>query len=97
MKELDEILLELLPKGAESALSAPEIQQMLGLPARRDVNFLVHRLRVKGVVILSNNQGYFLPESKAEIHDFVKSMRSRTKAIKCATLSAEKALRGDKP
>ena len=97
MKSLDEKLLDILPRGSGSALSAPEIQQMLGLSARRDVNFLVHRLRVRNFVILSNSQGYYLPENDKEIRDFVRSMRSRMRAIKQATLSAEKALRGDKP
>ena len=93
--KLDEKLLDILPRGSASAMSAPELQRALGLSDRRDVNSLVHRLRVSGVVILSNTQGYYLPENKAEIKDFVRSMRSRIRAIKQATLSAEKALEGE--
>lgn len=93
--KLDEKLLDILPKGSGSAMSAPEIQKALGLSDRRDVNFLVHRLRVRNFVILSNSQGYYLPENETEIRDFIKSMRSRMRAIKQATLSAEKALKGE--
>lgn len=54
------------------------------------------QLRRNGKVILSVNtginNGFFLPADRAEVERFAKTMHSRLKQIKLATLSAEKYL-----
>ncbi|MBQ2581274.1 MAG: hypothetical protein II574_06570 [Ruminococcus sp.] len=88
---IDEKLYNLLSEGAENAISAAELQRLLGLDFRQDVNELVHRMRKDGQVILSNNKGYYLPACDAETAAFVRSMDSRAEAIKAATESARRA------
>lgn len=86
-------ILELLGEGEENAKTTKELAEYYGRTAR-SITAEIHRLRAKGEVILSNNtdgiNGYYLPSNAEEVQRFVRSMHSRMKNIKIATLSAEK-------
>ncbi len=88
-------IMELLQEGVENAISAEEMAKYYHCN-RRNITRTIHNLRAKGEVILSNNigrtYGYYLPADRAEVERFAKTMHSRLKQIKLATLSAEKYL-----
>ena len=87
------VILERLEKGEENAVSAAELGSAAGL-APKKVNAAIHRMRVKGAVILSSNAGYFYPDPEKidELRHFVRTMRSRCREIRAATASAKKLL-----
>ena len=88
-------IMELLQEGEENAISAEEIAKYYHCN-RRNITQEIHNLRRSGKVILSVNtginNGFFLPADRAEVERFAKTMHSRLKNIKIATLSAEKYL-----
>lgn len=88
-------ILDVLCKGEENAITAKEIAKLFNCETRA-VTQEIHRLRKSGEVILSSNNGmhngFFLPSGRDEVERFCRSMHSRMKNIKIATLSAEKYL-----
>lgn len=88
-------IMELLQEGEENAITAKEIARYYHCN-RRNITRTIHNLRAKGEVILSNNIGktcgYYLPADRAEVERFTRTMHSRLKNIKAATISAEKYL-----
>ena len=88
-------ILELLQEGVQNAITAKELAKYYNCDTR-NITRTIHNLRAKGEVILSNNigrtYGYYLPADRAEVERFAKTMHSRLKNIKIATLSAEKYL-----
>lgn len=88
-------IMELLQEGEENAINAKELAKYYNCDTR-SITQEIHNLRRSGKVILSNNVGrtcgYYLPADRAEVERFAKTMHSRLKQIKIATLSAEKYL-----
>lgn len=88
-------IMELLQEGEENAISAKELAKYYNCDTR-SITQEIHNLRRSGKVILSVNtginNGFFLPADRAEVERFAKTMHSRLKQIKLATLSAEKYL-----
>lgn len=88
-------IMELLQEGRENAITAEEIAKYYHCNSR-NITRTIHNLRANGEVILSNNVGrtcgYYLPANRAEVERFARTMHSRLKNIKLATLSAEKYL-----
>lgn len=71
----------LLSPGAENALTLHHLVKLTGLPARQ-VRQLIQAERLQGAQILADNQhGYFLPESKADVEEFSRSMLHRAYQI----------------
>lgn len=71
----------LLSPGAENALPLHHLVKLTGLPARQ-VRQLIQAERLRGAQILADNQhGYFLPESKADVEEFSRSMLHRAYQI----------------
>lgn len=88
-------IMELLQEGVENAISARDLAKYYNCDTR-SITQEIHNLRRSGKVILSVNtginNGFFLPADRAEVERFAKTMHSRLKQIKLATLSAEKYL-----
>ena len=88
-------IMELLQEGEENALTAKELAKYFNCDTR-SITQEIHNLRRSGKVIISVNivinNGFFLPADRAEVERFARTMHSRLKQIKLATLSAEKYL-----
>lgn len=84
----------LLSPGAENAVPLAHLVKLTELPARQ-VRQQIQAERLRGAQILADNQhGYFLPESKADVDEFVKSMFHRAFEI---TRAANAVQRGGGP
>ena len=59
-------LLALIPKGKENAVSNEALQGLLH-QTRREVSQTIHDARMDGMIICSGNQGYYIPETDAEL------------------------------
>lgn len=75
------IIERLLSPGAENALPLHHLVKLTGLSARQ-VRQQIQAERLRGAQILADNQhGYFLPESKADVEEFSRSMLHRAYQI----------------
>ena len=52
---------QILPTGAENAVSTAELMEQLGMSDERVIRKMISEERAAGAVILSNTGGYFLP------------------------------------
>lgn len=76
---------DILPIGAEHAISAKTLAAALGLKDIRAVSRLVERERRSGVPICASvgtPGGYFLPSSPGELERYVKALNRRVREIK---------------
>ena len=72
---------QLLSNGAENAVTLQHLVTLTELPARQ-VRQLIQAERLRGAQILADNQnGYFLPNSQADVDNFVRSMLHRAHEI----------------
>ncbi len=74
----------ILPRGAENAVSARLLMQMIGIPNRKQLRVMVDYERQAGALILSKMNeggGYFLPDygikGMREIEAFIKTFRAQ--------------------
>ena len=89
---MEQLILNTLSRGQENAITTRELAGMLGVEPRT-VTQLIHDLRVHGVFICSCDRGYFLPESRADLIEFVETMKSRRHQIWLAAAPAEAFLK----
>lgn len=66
MNNLEQLLIDALPKGCEYALKAREIGQITGFNPR-EIRLIVNRLRQNGELIASGNYGYFVPDLNCKL------------------------------
>ena len=92
MKLLENVL-DFIPAGEENAITARDLAALLHCHYR-DITSSINYLRRRGAVICSCQRGFFKPVESDEVSRFVRTMHSRLKQIKIATLSAEKYLSG---
>lgn len=83
---------DFIPKGEQNAITARELAALLHCHWR-DVTRSINYLRQHDDVICSCARGYFLPVEETEVQRFVRTMKSRQRQIRLATVSAEKRLR----
>lgn len=87
---------EVLKVGERNALSPDYLRATLGLTSNRAVQKQIEYERRQGKVILSSTQppgGYFLPETKQEIRQFIKTLQNRGSKTLDALDGARKLLR----
>ena len=53
-------------KGKENAVSNETLQGMTH-STRREVSAMIHALRQKGIIIVSSDHGYYIPQDSAEL------------------------------
>ena len=71
----------LLSHGAENAVPLQHLVSLTELPARQ-VRHLIQAERLRGAQILADNQnGYYLPETQADVELFYRSMLHRAAEI----------------
>lgn len=86
---------DLLPVGAENAVSRRELSALTGIEDRQ-LRRQIAQERRAGVLILSStesNGGYYRAASREELQRYVRSMQSRCKEILAVIRAAEEALR----
>jgi len=85
---------DLLPVGAENAVSRRELSALTGIEDRQ-LRRQIAQERRAGVLILSStesNGGYYRAASREELQRYVRSMQSRSKEILTVIRTAEEAL-----
>lgn len=87
---------ELLDKGKENAITTAELMRACNLEHRRDLTIQIARERAAGALICSTTSGqggYYLPESRAEVVEFINSMSNRAKNTFRAVRAAREYLK----
>ena len=85
---------DLLPVGAENAVSRRELSALTGIEDRQ-LRRQIAKERRAGALILSSseiNGGYYKAASREELRRYVRSMQSRCKEILAVIHAAEEAL-----
>ena len=82
---------EYLTPGKRNAISLADLSSMIGLP-ERTLKKAVLEERLTGILILSSDHGYYLPDSIEEIREYVNTRRAYLKTARKALLPFKKAL-----
>lgn len=83
-------IVDMLGTGAEHAISTKTISTMTGFQDRA-ITLMVSAKRREGVIICSNVNGYFLPQTEDEITATICNLRSREREIRITREAVEKA------
>ena len=84
---------KVLPKGKRNAILAPKLAKQLGFTGTRALRTDIAKARAEGQLIMSSTKGgYYLPETKEEIQEFIRTMESHAKGVFCALRSARQAM-----
>lgn len=93
------MIYEILPQGAENAVTGSTLIKFVGLDSVRDLQKMIAQERSEGMLILSSSKsGYFRPDEdnlekgKHEIAEFVNVLRMRAINTLRAIQAAKKAL-----
>lgn len=81
----------LLGRGQEAALSQAELERITGLP-RRTIRRMIEAERQALVPILSDENGYYMPDDEAEAARFISGMRRRAHEILNNARCVERAI-----
>lgn len=84
---------EKLQRGKENAMSKAELMELCGFTDTRALQLQIAKERADGAIICSTTVGqggYYLPQDKEEVREFIKSMTSRAKKTFNAIKSARK-------
>ena len=87
------VIVDLLPRGKENAISTAELLQVSGAANVRELRKMVANERKAGEIIASSNNGYFIPADLEEIEEFVHTLDSKARSIMVALQSARKLLK----
>ena len=87
------MIVELLPKGKENAVSTKDLCVVSGIDNIRHLRAVIAKERKAGEIIASCNAGYFIPCNTAEIEEFVRTLDSKARSIMVALQSARKLLK----
>lgn len=84
---------DFLSNGRETALTQKDLSALTGYTPR-EIRRMIQNERRGGAVILSDSRnGFFLPDSSADIAKFLTSMRSRAREINLTLTAVERAAR----
>lgn len=84
-----------LPMGKANAIPSQSLADLIGCKSVRELQELIAAERAAGAVILStcyDGGGYYLPETKAEVQEFIRTLESRGKNTLAALRSAREYL-----
>lgn len=98
MKPTD-IIIHALRKGQGNAIKCADLEELTQLD-NREVRRCIEQLRRSGVVICSSDDGYFYPETRAELQEFIHKEAARAHSIEITLRSAERLFSewgGDSP
>lgn len=91
MMNLLDVITKSIRFGEENAVKCTELESITGLESR-DVKRCIETLRRSGVVICSSSNGYFFPETRAELRTFIHREAARAHSIEITLRSAERLL-----
>ena len=87
---------DFLQEGAENALTARELTQLLGIKNQREITRAIERERLAGAPICAScetgGQGYFLAADEAEMERFVYSLARRVANVSGTLAACEDTL-----
>lgn len=87
---------EQLKRGKENAMTKAELMELCGFTDTRALQLQIAKERADGAIICSTTAGqggYFLPQDKEEVREFIKSMTSRARKTFNAIKSARKYMK----
>lgn len=85
---------DILPVGKENAVTTAELVKLIGCKSARELQEKIALERNAGAIICSGSgRGYWRPQNRQEIVEFVRTMESRAKNTLAAASGAKKALR----
>lgn len=85
-------ILSLIGDGQENAIHKADLIRCTGLPDR-ELRKTIEFLRRKGVVIISDNSGYYYPQDKEELNRYIERENSRAKSVFYTLRSAKRLLK----
>lgn len=89
---LTDSIIDMLPKGKAQAVKMSTLAAALHI-SDRDVRKLIHEARCNGAVIIGDNNGYYLPDSREELLPYYLAARKRSvsglKSLKAAKRKLE--------
>lgn len=74
-------LSRIMQTGKENYISSAEIMALTGIHTEREVRKLISAERKSGAVILSNENGYFLPGNAEEVEQFIRTNEKKAKSL----------------
>lgn len=81
----------LLDSGEENAVTASDLAEVLGIPARA-VTLKIRAERLSGIPIASSGRGFFLPRDRTEAAAIARRLHHRAAAIHAAANAIERAV-----
>lgn len=88
------MIVELLPKGKENAMTTVALCAAVGAVSVRELRKMVARERRAGEIIASSSTGgYYIPTDIKEIEEFVHTLDSKARSIMVSLQSARKLLK----
>ena len=81
-----EIVSNYLKKGAENAILAKDLAKMIGISSIRFLQVIISRERQEGILILSSDKGYFLPDDGEKGREEIKRFVTTYRAMALSTL-----------
>ena len=89
---LDEIISSFIPHGKDNAIKMSALAAALHT-SEREVRKIIHEARCNGAVIIGDNHGYYLPETREELLPYYLTARKRSvsglKALKATKRKLE--------
>lgn len=90
---------QFLSHGAENATPARELAKLAGYHGTRPLRLAIERERKAGVLILANDDGYFLPSENevyalAEIKRFIRRTDARAQSNRASVRACKRYVRG---
>ena len=90
---------QFLSHGAENATPALELAKLAGYHGTRPLRLAIERERKAGVLILANDDGYFLPSENevyalAEIKRFIRRTDARMQSNRASVRACKRYVRG---
>ena len=85
---------KILPKGKDHAILAPDLAYRVGLKSTRALRAEIAKARAEGQLICSSTKGgYYLPATRKELQDFIKTMEGHAKGVYRALKTARETMR----
>lgn len=85
-------ILSLIGDGQENAIHKADLIRCTGLPDR-ELRKTIEFLRRKGIVIISDNSGYYFPTSENELETYIHQEEHRAKSTFYTLKSARQLLK----
>lgn len=86
-------LILLIPRGKENAITRNDLSAKMNVSDRK-LRAMIHELRGQGhlIIALSSGKGYYRPESREDVEEFIKEQNSYIKSIQENIKNAKKEL-----